>query len=82
MYAGTGWPGMKVIWRLSPAYAGPVLLRGARIDGPGELRFDHYLGAVGGDDGGWQKRHRLPRPRLRHVRRRPPCSAPTRAPSG
>lgn len=53
MYAGTGWPGMKVIWRLSDQYAGPVLLRGARIDGPGELRFDRYLGAVG-DDSGWQ----------------------------
>jgi hypothetical protein len=44
-YNGTGWPGMKVIWRQSQAYQGPVLLRGARIDGPGGLRFDHYLGA-------------------------------------
>ena len=52
-YAGSGWPGMKVIWRLSNQYAGPVLLRGGRIDRPGELRFDHYMGAVG-ENGDWQ----------------------------
>jgi hypothetical protein len=45
-YAGTGWPGMKVIWRVSADYSGPLLLRGARIDGTGALRFDHYLGAI------------------------------------
>jgi hypothetical protein len=48
-YTGTGWPGMKVIWRVSQDYQGPVLLRGAKVDGAGALRFDHYLGAVGGD---------------------------------
>jgi hypothetical protein len=46
-FLGTGWPGMKVIWRLDPAYTGPVLLRGARLDGPGELRFGSYTGTVG-----------------------------------
>jgi hypothetical protein len=45
-FAGTGWPGMKVIWRLGAEYAGPVLLRGARLDGPGELRFGSYTGVV------------------------------------
>ena len=46
-YAGTGWPGTKAIWRISPSYMGPVLFRGARLDGTGQLRFDHYLDAVG-----------------------------------
>ncbi len=46
-FAGTGWPGMKVIWRIDPAYTGPVLLHGARLDGPGELRFGSYSGIVG-----------------------------------
>jgi hypothetical protein len=46
-YAGTGWPGQKVIWRVSASYTGPVLLRGARLDATGDLRFDHYLDAVG-----------------------------------
>jgi hypothetical protein len=45
-FAGTGWPGMKVIWRLGAEYTGPVLLRGARLDGTGELRFGSYTGAV------------------------------------
>lgn len=46
-FAGTGWPGMKVIWRVDPSYVGPVLLRGGRLDGPGELRFGSYTGSVG-----------------------------------
>jgi hypothetical protein len=46
-FAGTGWPGMKVIWRVDPDYVGPVLLRGARLDGPGQLRFGSYTGMVG-----------------------------------
>jgi hypothetical protein len=45
-YENTGWPGAKVVWSIDPSYSGPVLLRGARIDGPGGLRFDRYLGAV------------------------------------
>jgi hypothetical protein len=46
-FLGTGWPGMKVIWRVDPEYIGPVLLRGARLDGPGQLRFGSYTGTVG-----------------------------------
>jgi hypothetical protein len=46
-FLGTGWPGMKVIWRVDPDYVGPVLLRGARLDGPGQLRFGSYTGTVG-----------------------------------
>jgi hypothetical protein len=44
--AGTGWLWAKAIWHVDPGYAGPLLLRGARVDGPGELRFDRYLGAL------------------------------------
>jgi hypothetical protein len=43
-FLGTGWPGMKVIWRLGAEYVGPVLLRGARLDGTGQLRFGSYSG--------------------------------------
>lgn len=50
-YSGTGSPGTKVIWRVGQDYQGPVLLRGAKIDGNGSLRFDHYIGAVGGNTG-------------------------------
>jgi hypothetical protein len=46
-YQGTGWGGQKVIWSIDAGYSGPVLLRGARIDGDAELRFDRYLGALG-----------------------------------
>lgn len=42
-----GWLGQKVIWVVSGDYSGPLLLRGARIDGAGPLRFAHYLGAAG-----------------------------------
>lgn len=36
----------KVIWVFGKEYGGPLLLRGDRIDGPGRLRFEHYLGAA------------------------------------
>lgn len=42
-----GWLGEKVIWVVSRHYGGPLLLRGARVDGSGTLRFAHYLGAAG-----------------------------------
>jgi hypothetical protein len=29
----------KVLWLSSPTYTGPALIRGIRIDGPGEVRF-------------------------------------------
>lgn len=34
------WAGQKVLWFVLPSYRGPVLIRGARIDGPGRVRFD------------------------------------------
>lgn len=47
-YSGTGWPGTKAIWRISDAYAGPILVRGARLDGTGMVQFDRYdTGLVG-----------------------------------
>jgi hypothetical protein len=49
-YTDTDWRSAKVIWHVDPTYSGPLLLRGARIDGPGELRFDRYLGALGQGD--------------------------------
>lgn len=42
-----GWQEQKVIWVVAAHYSGPLLLRGARVDGPGPLRFAHYLGAAG-----------------------------------
>lgn len=33
------WAGQKVLWFVLPAYRGPVLIRGARLDGPGLVRF-------------------------------------------
>jgi hypothetical protein len=34
----------KVLWLSSPSYTGPALIRGARLDGPSDVRFS---GAVG-----------------------------------
>jgi hypothetical protein len=42
-----GWREQKVIWVVSGSYAGPLLLRGGRVDGTGRLRFEHYLDAAG-----------------------------------
>lgn len=39
-FAGSKWGGQKVLWVVDPAYHGPVLIRGRRIDGPEGLRFD------------------------------------------
>jgi hypothetical protein len=36
----TDWGGQKVLWRILPSYQGPVLVRGRRVDGPNELRFN------------------------------------------
>jgi hypothetical protein len=33
------WFGTKVFWYVKPAYRGPVLIRGGRLDGAGSLRF-------------------------------------------
>jgi hypothetical protein len=37
--AAGGWRRQKVFWYVAPRYRGPVLIRGARIDAPGQLRF-------------------------------------------
>jgi hypothetical protein len=37
---GSEWSGNKVLWFVAPAVVGPVLVRGGRIDAPGEVRFD------------------------------------------
>lgn len=42
-----GWASSKVIFVFGEDYGGPLLVRGDRIDGLGELGFAHYLGAVG-----------------------------------
>jgi hypothetical protein len=34
-----GWAGTKVLWS-TPRHTGPVLIRGGRLDGPGEVGFD------------------------------------------
>jgi len=38
------WQGTKVFWYVKPSYRGPVLIRGARIDGPGLVRFANHGG--------------------------------------
>jgi hypothetical protein len=35
----SNWSGQKVLWVVDPAYDGPVLIRGRRIDAPGRLGF-------------------------------------------
>jgi hypothetical protein len=38
-----GWYVHKTLWAISPTYRGPLLVRGARIDAPGEVRFTGRL---------------------------------------
>ncbi len=40
-FAGSRWSGQKTFWFVSPAYRGPVLIRGRRLDGSDVVRFDH-----------------------------------------
>jgi hypothetical protein len=37
--AAAGWRRQKVFWYVAPSYRGRVLIRGGRIDAPGQLRF-------------------------------------------
>ena len=39
-----GWRGQIAPWIASPRYRGPILIRGARIDGSGGLRFARSTG--------------------------------------
>ena len=41
-----GWYWHKTLWAVSERYGGPVLIRGARIDRPGPLRFGLDDGVV------------------------------------
>lgn len=36
--------GLKVLWAVAPAYRGPVLVRGDRLDRPGIMRFQEVEG--------------------------------------
>jgi hypothetical protein len=39
-FYGSDWSGQKVLWWVTAAYRGPVLIRGRQLDGPNLLRFD------------------------------------------
>ncbi len=39
VYAGSAWGGQKVLWVGRATYRGPVLIRGARLDGSGRIGF-------------------------------------------
>jgi hypothetical protein len=39
LFAGSDWGGQKVLWVSDPKYDGPILIRGAQIDGTNRLRF-------------------------------------------
>ena len=42
-FYGSQWSGAKVLWFIDPAYGGPLLIRGGRLDSSGEIRFDTGL---------------------------------------
>lgn len=42
--SGAAWFGQKAPWITSARYPGPILIRGARIDGHGEARFARTTG--------------------------------------
>lgn len=46
-FAGSAWSGQKALWVVDASYTGPVLLRGAQLDGNHKLRFEHSLDAIG-----------------------------------
>jgi hypothetical protein len=56
------WGGQKVLWAVDPAQVGPVLVRGRRLDGLGELAFEDpprpelhlNTGSYEGQSGGWK----------------------------
>src|SRR5512140_739937 len=39
-FYGSEWSGAKVLWIVAPTYAGPLLIRGGRLDGPGPIGFE------------------------------------------
>jgi hypothetical protein len=56
------WGGQKILWAVDPATTGAVLVRGRRLDGPGDLAFEDppraelvlNVGAYEGQPGGWR----------------------------
>jgi hypothetical protein len=56
------WGGQKVLWAVDPAELGPVLIRGRRLDGPGEVAFEDpaqpelhlNTSSYEGQGGGWR----------------------------
>jgi hypothetical protein len=45
LHDGTDWLGEKVLWVASPDFTGHAIVRGGRIDAPGEMSFDLTLSA-------------------------------------
>jgi hypothetical protein len=39
-FGSKAWGGQKVLWFVLPSYTGPVLIRGGRLDAPGDVRFE------------------------------------------
>ena len=39
-FAGSHWSGQKVLWVAAPGYLGPILIRGAQVDGAGGVGFN------------------------------------------
>jgi hypothetical protein len=56
------WAGQKVLWAVDPALSGPVLVRGRRLDGAGDLAFEDparpelllNTSSYEGRSGGWR----------------------------
>ncbi len=39
-FFGSEWSGAKVLWIVNPTYTGPLLIRGGRLDGSGQIGFE------------------------------------------
>ncbi len=39
-FYGSAWSGAKVLWIVDPTYRGPLLIRGGRLDGSGQIGFE------------------------------------------
>jgi hypothetical protein len=40
VFSGSRWGGERILWFVLPTYTGRLLVRGRRVDGPEELRFE------------------------------------------
>ncbi len=40
-FYGSQWSGGKVLWIVNPTYSGPLLIRGGRLDGSDQVRFEN-----------------------------------------